>query len=90
MLGVLVEQLVQDSSCIWREAIEEVLPVLAESIGALSTCAEGSVVGDVAQEIERVRVRLARCRSKLVEIDPSLCEARDDLGSLVWLRPVGS
>jgi len=48
------------------------------------------VEGKIAQQVERVGVRLPACAAHLLEIIPALVKLLDDVSSLASVRPTGA
>jgi len=88
VLGVLLEHFVEDFSGFRAVAAEEIRPLLPQSLGTFATGPEGSVESDVAQQIQRIGVRLLGSCGKLVEVDAAFFELVDDLGAPAGVRPI--
>jgi hypothetical protein len=56
MLGVLVEQLVQNSPRLRAVLVEEVFAILAQRLGPFLPRPQRSIIPEVAEQVERIRV----------------------------------
>src|SRR6266540_1915282 len=74
VLGVLLQQLVQERSGFGGVLVEEVLTVLLKPFRPLSPGAERGIVGQVTEQVEGVGVGLAGSNGQFVEADPALLQ----------------
>ena len=87
VLGVLVEQFVENLSGVGSELVEEVPPVRAEPLGPLAPSAQRGVERQVADQVERVGVGLVGGLGQVVEVDAALFEPVDDVPAFVGIGP---
>jgi len=87
MLRVLLQQIVKDSLRVSPIPVEEILLLLAHPFRPFSSTPNRGVEGDVTEQIERIGIRLAGSRPKLVEINSPLFELGNDIGAELGIGP---
>ena len=90
VVGVLLQQFFQDTSCVGAVTLEEVPALRAESLGTFPPCPQRGVESDMAEQVERVRVGLVCCRSEFVEVDAPLFQGGNDLRPSGGIRPAAA
>jgi hypothetical protein len=88
MLDVFVENLLENFAGLRLEVFPEVHAAFAEAVGTLAAGAKRGAKGNVAQEVERVRVRLGCILRELLQRDAAIFERLKDGRALVRLAPV--
>ena len=88
VLGVLFQQFLQDVPGLGAVLVEEVLAFGAEPLGPFPPGPQRGVEGQVAEQVERVGVRLLGGLGQFVEVDAPLGQAVDDLAATVRRRPI--
>ena len=90
VLGVLLQQLVQDLAGLGSIPGEEVLVRLSQTLRSLAAGAKRGVEGQVTEEVERVGLGLLGGLGEFREVDAALFELPDDLGPLLRVGPLGA
>src|SRR5690606_33337049 len=88
VLFVLAPQCVKDLAGLRAVAVEEVLLVLSQSLGPLSAGPQRSVVGKVAQQVERVGLGLTSVGGEAVKVDATLLKLLHDVPALLRVGPL--
>ena len=70
--GVFFQQVVQDFAGFRGEVVEESRLLLLHAVGALAAGEHGRVEGEMAEQVKRVGVGLARLQRHLLEINAAL------------------
>jgi len=87
IFGVFVQQIMEDCPGLWPILIEEVFFLLPQPVGAFPTGAQGGVEGDMAEQVERIRLGLVCGRGQFVEVDAALLEQGNDYRALLRVGP---
>lgn len=85
--GVFLQQVAQDFARLGGEVVEEAGLLPLHSVGALAAGEQRRVEGEMAQQVERVGVRLARLNCERPEINPPLVQLLDNLCPLFQVAP---
>ena len=89
MLRVFLQELLQDGSGLRSVLPEEVRLLSLELFRPLPARLQGRIEGQVAQEVERIGLRLLGLTRQALEIDASLLQGGDDLRPLLQVGPLG-
>jgi len=89
VVGVLIQQVIQDGAGLGRVPIPEVLPLPPGTLGAFPPGPEGSVPRNVDEKIERVGIRLIRGLDQGGEVNAAFRESLEDRCSVFRVHPLG-
>ena len=78
VLRVFLQQVIQHGPGLGTKLIEEVLPQAAQVLSAFPARSQRRIESDVAEQIERVGLRLVGGSCQVVEINATLGQLRDD------------
>src|SRR5439155_9787747 len=84
---VLIEESVENRLRLWPVLREEVLLVTPNHFGSLFTGAKRCVEGEMAEEIERIGVRLPAGLGESLKVDATLGEGEEHLFALERISP---
>jgi len=88
VLGILLDELVQDVPGLGAEMVEKVLALPLEPVGPFPPGPLRRIEREVAEQVERIRVRLPGGQREFLKLDTSFAESLDDLRPLLRVPPV--
>ena len=86
--GKHAKQVVRDIQSVALASFGLDIDRLLEMLGTLTAGAKRSIEGEVAQQVERIGVRLFSGLGKVIKTDTTLSQSSDDLRSLPWIAPL--